>query len=164
MIYRPQFAYPTPDGCRDVDYVYYFDGSNTPLLNQNVSGLNIPNIPLTLEQDVPFYWRGIKVNADRQQSAGVPHLYSVPNFKVRFDDWSWNKLSDDFVPATLYGYPSNAWQFNNAQLTGPPVPIQEIYCPAGSVQWLNLQVPTLSGDSHFVSVSLHGVKRYKECL
>jgi hypothetical protein len=93
MIYRPQFAYATPPGCRDIDYVYYFDGSNTPLLNQNVSGLTIPNIPLVLEQDAPFYWRGIKVNALRETNGGVPDSYEIPDLKVRFEDHLNNKLS-----------------------------------------------------------------------
>ena len=60
--YRPQFAYATPPGCRDEDFVYYFDGSNVPLLAQNIGpGMEIDYIPLPLDQDAPFYWRGWKV-------------------------------------------------------------------------------------------------------
>jgi hypothetical protein len=60
--YRPQFAYPTSRGCRDEDFVYYFDGSNVPLLaNGLAAGVEIDYIPLPLDQDAPFYWRGWKV-------------------------------------------------------------------------------------------------------
>lgn len=166
MIYRPQFAYETPPGCRDVDYVYFFDGSNVELLNQSISGKTIENIPLTLEQDAPFYWRGIKVNADRETNSGVPDAYIIPpvSVKCRFEDWAYNKLSDDYVNATQYGFPSNPWAISRAQLTGPPVPIAEIYCPPGSVQWFFVKAGTLSSpDAHFISISLYGVKRFKEC-
>jgi hypothetical protein len=163
MIYRPQFPYATPPGCRDVDFVYFFDGSNTPLLNQDISGLTIPYIPLVLDQDTPFFWRGWKVNANRFTNGGAPGNYQLPNFGVRWEDPYNNFLSDDYVPATMYGFPSNPWQVNNALLTGPPVPISEIYCPPGAVVTLYLKAGTLSPTSQFASVSLHGVKRYKEC-
>jgi hypothetical protein len=166
MIYRPHFPYATPIGCRDLDFTYYFDGSNTPQLNQNVSGLEIPNIPLTLEQDAPFMWRGFKVNADRELSGGTaPDTYVAPNWQVRFEDWAFNKLQDDYIAAVLTGFPQNPWSINRAKLTGPPVPFPcEIYCPPGSVQWFFLKAGSLSGgDSHFASVCLYGVKRYKEC-
>jgi hypothetical protein len=164
MIYRPQFAYPTPPGCRDIDYVYSFDGSNVQLLNQNISGLTIPYIPLTTEQDAPFYWRAIKVNALRKTSAGVPDGYEIPNYKARFEDWAFNKLSDDFVPAVQYAFPSNPMAINTSQLTGPPTPIAEIYCPPGAVLWMFIQAPTFAGDARFAGVEFHGVKRFKECL
>lgn len=164
MIYRPQFAYPTPPGCRDMDFVYFFDGSNTPFLNQNISGLTIPLIPLVMEQDAPFFWRATKINADRELNAGVPDLYDLPKWSVKFLDCYDNPLSDDLVPATEYGYPSNPWTINRANLTGPPTPHAEIYCPPGGVIHFFVSSPSFNSDSHFVSVSLHGVKRFKECL
>lgn len=163
-IYRPQFAYASPEGCRDEDYVYFFDASNTPLLNQNVSGLNIPFIPLVLDQDTAFYWRGFKVGAIRELSGGEPVLYDFPNFSLKLRDCYQNDLSDDLVPACLYGFPSNPLSFNSALLTGAPVPLDpEIYCPPGGVITLFLSVPTLAAGTWLPSISLYGVKRYKEC-
>jgi hypothetical protein len=170
MIYRPQFAYPTPPGCRDIDYVYFFDGSNTPLLNQDFSGrdLSVPasGVPLTLEQDVPFFWRGVKVGALRVTVSGAPSLYEYPDMTVRFKDPYENFLSTDPLPAVNYGFPSNPWAFNDSKLTGAPVPLEgEIYCPPGSVVWFYLSVhnfQSLNGR-YFPQVALYGVKRYKDC-
>jgi hypothetical protein len=169
MIYRPQFAYATPPGCRDVDFVYNFDGSNTPLLNQDFDGLDLSNpsggIPLVLEQDVPFYWRGIKVGALRKQISGVPSSYQFPDMDVRFKDCYENFLSDDMVPATEYGFPQNPLSFNNSLLTGTPVPLEgEIYCPPGGTLWLYLKVASLGTGEFYPAVALYGVKRFKECL
>ena len=62
MCIRDRFPYATPQGCRDEDFVYYFDGSNVPLLLTNLGpGAEIDYIPLPLDQDAPFYWRGWKV-------------------------------------------------------------------------------------------------------
>jgi hypothetical protein len=157
MIYRPQFAYATPGGCRDEDFIYAFDGSNTPLLNQDVSGQTIGNIPLILQQDAPFYWRGIKVGL-RQ-----PTEYVLPNVNVQFQDCYQNNLSDDLVPATQYGFSQNPLAFSSAVLTGPPYVLDsEIYCPPGGYILLFLQAPVLSAVS-LLQVSLYGVKRFKEC-
>jgi hypothetical protein len=169
MIYRPQFAYATPPGCRDQDFIYFFDGSNTPLLNQNFSGLDLSNpsggIPLVLEQDTPFYWRGIKVGALRGVAASVTATYAAPNMTVRFKDNYENFLSDDMVPATEYGFPQNPMSINSSQLTGPPVPLDgDIYCPPGGVLWAYLKCPVLSEqDTWFPQLAFYGVKRFKEC-
>lgn len=171
MSYRPQFAYATPAGCRDQDYIYFFDGSNTPLLNQDFgAGLDLSNpsggIPLQLEQDVAFYWRGIKVGALRKTVSTVPNSYVLPDLLVRFKDNYENFLSDDMAPAVQYGFPANPVAFLNQQLTGPPVPLEgEIYCPPGGVLWLYLKCAnfnSLSGK-FFPQIALYGVKRFREC-
>jgi hypothetical protein len=159
-MYRPQFAYKTPEGCRDEDFVYYYDGSNTPQLNQNISGLTILNIPLTMQQDAPFYWRGIKVGM-----LEIDTGYVIPNVSVQFQDCYQNNLSDDMVPATQYAFPSNPVSFGSQLLTGPPFLLDpEIYCPPGGYILLFLQAPVLGdvSDSYFLNVSLYGVKRFKE--
>lgn len=157
MIYRPQFAYPTPQSCKDEDFVYSFDGSNTPLLNQSVSALSVPFIPLVLDQDAPFYWRGVKVDI-RTTSA------LAPNVNVKLRDCYLNDLSDGFIPATQFGFPQNPVVFQGANYTGPPVPFEpEIYCPRGGVIQLFIQAPTLAADT-FLSVSMFGVKRFQGCV
>ena len=166
-MYRPQFAYATPEGCRDDEFTYSFDGSNTPLLNQNISGLTLRNIPLVLEQDAPFFWRGIKVGVLGSSSAGCPPVttvaYQFPDFAMKFQDCYQNDLSDGFVPATQYGFPQNPVAFLGSLLTGPPTVLDpEIYCPPGGYILLGIQVPTLAIACYLV-VTLYGVKRFKEC-
>ena len=170
-MYRPQFAYKTPDGCLDVEFTYFFDGSNTPLLYQDVTSKRIDNIPLVMEQDAPFYWRGIKVAL--LESASGPNgtiggitNYEVPNVNVRFQDCYQNNLSDGYVPSTHYGYPMNAVAFNNSLLTGPPFLLDpEIYCPPGGYILLFIQAGTLTAPttSYLLNVTLFGVKRFKDC-
>lgn len=167
-MYRPQFAYQTPDGCKDVEFAYFFDGSNTPLLYQDISGKRIDNIPLVMEQDAPFYWRGIKIGAQVSTSGpngsvgGITN-YAVPNVSVKFQDCYQNNLSDNLIPATHYGFPMNPIQFFHSMLTGPPFLLDpEIYCPPGGYILLFLRAPTLSGPT-LLNVTLYGVKRFKDC-
>lgn len=157
MIYRAQFAYPTPPGCRDEDFVYFFDGSNTPMLNQDVQGLTLSNIPLPLQQDAPFYWRGIKV--ELRGAGGGP---AIPNVYVKFRDCYLNDLSDGLVSAVTYGFAQNPVIFGTADYTGAPVPLEpEIYCPAGGLIQFFLSCPT--GTVSYPMVTLFGVKRFKNC-
>ena len=166
MSYRGQFAYPTPPGCRDEDFVYSFDGSNTPMLNQNFVGRTLENIPLPLEQDAPFYWRGLKLGMFLTLvGEGTIYSYVIPNLSIRLKDCYENPLSEGYIPATQYGYPMNPLTFNGQLLTGPPMPLEsEIYCPRGGVIYLNLkdQSPYASGTYDF-QISLWGVKRFKDC-
>jgi len=159
-MYRPQFAYPTPPGCRDEDFVYYFDGSNTPMLNKDISaGLVIEHIPLVLQQDAPFYWRGVKVDL-RPGSGSGP---TQPNISIRFRDCYQNDLMDNYIPATQWGFAMNPVKFNNGDYQGPPVPLEsEVYCPRGGVLEFFINSPVLANPS-YVFVSLFGVKRFKEC-
>jgi len=167
-LYRPQFAYQTPDGCREEDFIYVFDGTNTPALNQNLNNVNFapPNaIPLNLDQDVPFLWRGIKIGPMRETTSGTPVAYLLPNISVQFRDPYNNDLSIGLVPATHYGFPQNPVTYNSGLYGGNPVPIDEIYCPPGGVVQLFLSAGALGSLplQFFLSVSLHGVKRYREC-
>jgi hypothetical protein len=158
MIYRAQFAYPTPPGCRDEDFVYFFDGSFIPMLNQDVTGLTLSNIPLPLQQDAPFYWRGLKV--ELRSAGGGP---AIPDFYVKFQDCYLNDLSDGLVSAVTYGFAQNPVTFNNADYTGAPVPLEpEIYCPAGGLIQFFLKGPA-SGSPVYPMVTLFGVKRFKDC-
>ena len=61
MIYRPQFAYSTPEGFEDVDFDHYFSAATIFGLDPGVGNpQEITNIPLTLDPDAIFCWRGIK--------------------------------------------------------------------------------------------------------
>ena len=167
MSYRPQFAYSTPAGCRDVPFTYTFDASNTPYLASDINGLTIPYIQLPMEQDAPFYWRGLKLGALRVIIGGVTSSYALPNYSVYFRDPYDNDLQDTYTPASLFGWPSNPQIVQGGMLSGPPVPMEsEVYCPPGGVVQAFLQVATLTaggGQTYSTSFSFYGVKRYKEC-
>lgn len=157
MTYRAQFCYPTPPGCRDEDFAYYFDGSNTPMLNQDVTGLTLSDIPLPLQQDAPFYWRGIKV--ELRAAGGGPE---IPDLYVKFRDCYLNDLSDGLVSAVTYGFAQNPLIFQTADYTGAPVPLEpEIYCPAGGLIQFFLKGPATGPV--YPMVTLFGVKRFKDC-
>jgi hypothetical protein len=165
-MYRPQFAYATPAGCIDKDFVYYFDGVNTPWLASLAAGQVIENIPLTLEQDAPFYWRGWKFQIRNTVTEGPASIvtYPFPDADIRLRDVYSNDLQSTWVPATLQGFPQNPVQFSGQKLTGPPTLLEpEIYCPAGGVLLAFLRGgPTLVG-ANFCQLSLFGVKRFKGC-
>lgn len=154
-MYRPQFPYATPPGCRDEDVVYTFDGSNVPLFAAGlVAGQVIPEIPLPLQQDAPFYWRGWKFEA--RKVGGGP---SAPDINIRLRDVYDNYLSDDFVPAVEYGFV----QDEAFPISTPPVILEpEIYCPRGGVLYVFLQGGNFLGTFDPI-LTLFGVKRLKGC-
>jgi hypothetical protein len=170
-MFRPPFAYSTPAGCRDVPFVYTFDASNTPVLNQDINNSTIPYIQLALEQDAPFFWRGFKAGPLRVIIAGVTSSYALPNYSLMLWDCYENPLCDrpvagPYVAVSKWGFPQNPVIVNGGYLTGPPTPMEEIYCPPGGVVQAFLQVPQLTaggGQSYSTSLSLFGVKRYREC-
>lgn len=118
-MYRPQFAYPTPEGFQDEDFVHYFDQSNTTQLNAALAlaaGATIENIALQLQTDAPFSWRGLKINGPA-------------NFAIRFRDPYGNFLSNDYLPLPLeYSPQETSVRGSNVVPFG-----DEIKCPAGSV-------------------------------
>ena len=175
MSYRPQFAFPTDPGCRDEDFVYYFDGSNVPLLAGGIAaGQQIDYIPLPLDQDAPFYWRGWKVGLRNIHPSGCPPVsivsYKLPDFRIKLRDCYDNDLMDSMVTACECGFPQNPLAFLDQLLTGPPValdgPDEGIYCPRGGViqAFIRGGAGLIFGDTNLVSISLYGVKRYKGCI
>jgi hypothetical protein len=165
-MYRPQFAYNTPAGCRDIPFVYTFDASNTPYLAADINGLTLDYIGLALEQDAPFYWRATQLGPLRIIVAGVTSSYALPNYGVYFRDPYDNDLADTHVGAVRGWFPG-AMSISSAWLTGLPVPLEsEIYCPPGGVINAFLKVPALDasgGKSYSTSFNFYGVKRYREC-
>jgi hypothetical protein len=126
MGYRPQFAYPpAPGNCRDEEFEYYFDRTNTPGLAVTLTpGQQQNNIPLVLDKDAVFLCRGIKI--------GNPS--SV--LGVQFKDPSGNPLSDNYEPAADY----SGFSAQSVQPGAPPRALEpEIECPAGAALLLNIK-------------------------
>lgn len=124
-MYRPEFAFPTPEGYVDEVFTYYFDATNTPALNRTfASGEQSLNIPLLMQQDAPFIWLATLID-DPDNVLGV-----------QFQDPNRNFLSDSFVPVNL-SYagcsPTPGVPGNNCVTQDPVV------CPAGSVIYLNVK-------------------------
>lgn len=155
-MWRPQFAYPTPKGCRDEDFVYQFDASNTPMLASLAPGQDLPFIPLVLQQDASFYWRGWKISIRRTDGT----IFS-PDLSIKLRDPYQNDLSDGLVPAVEYGFVQNPSQ----PFSQPPVLIDpEIFCPAGGTVTAFLLGGGTIDTSDAIIISLYGVKRFQECL
>jgi hypothetical protein len=120
MSYRPQFLYPTPDEYRDEDFTHYYDTVTNLALSNALSHLSagqmILGVPLQLDTDAAFFWRGLKV-------------IGPASYAVRFRDPYGNYLSDDFVPLPLNAAPNLPAVFGT-----PPVILDpEIACVAGGV-------------------------------
>jgi hypothetical protein len=149
-VYRPQFAYDTPKGFRDEQFHYTFFGFNTPMLVANIAaGAILSNIPLVLQTDAPFLWRGVKVSP-------ASSAFANPQLNMQFKDAWGNYLSNKLVPAALYMPPVNANVGGFAVVPLEP----EVRCPAGGIIWLWLQNPTGSPVAP-PQISLYGVKRYR---
>lgn len=121
-----QFPFPDPpEGYAWEEFEYSFDSTNTPALaTQLATGQSLLNIPLALQSDAPFLWRGIQVYFP-QQFLGL-----------RFRDAFGRFLSDDFVPSSAY----SSFQSLNGSLPGIGIVLVEpgLECPKGSVILLDL--------------------------
>ena len=150
MIYRPQFAYPTPRGYRDEQFHYAFDLSNVPQLAKTsiAAGAFLQNIPLPLQQDAAFLWNSITVSGANSAD---------PVIAGRFRDPYGNYLSDDFVPFDLYCHPAGGPVIGTLDCPWEPA----IECPAGAIIWLDLKNQTTgSSNLTLVRLLLGGLKRY----
>jgi hypothetical protein len=149
MIYRPQFAYPTPEGFRDQEFEHYYDSTVLPALNPTTAfPATLFDIPLTIDPDAKFMWRGVKFD----------HA-TISNFGVRFRDTRLNYLSDDFVPVWLAFIPPSLTALSGGQgVTHEP----EVICPKAGVVMIDIKsydtVPWTTGGPQ--NVTLCGVKRY----
>jgi len=152
-LYRPQFAYPTPEGFTDQDCDQYFDGYNAPALGQTGGPDWYYNIPLQIDKDADFLWRGIK----------IPNQpVDILNLGIQLRDPSGRYLTAGFVPVWLWGLQVSL----NDGLTGGPGCILEpgIFCLKGSVILLDYQNLTTGGGAVDFAVVLIGVKRWQKSL
>jgi hypothetical protein len=162
VYYRPQFVpAPTPQGFHDVDFIAYFDAISTPVLGITLqAGAEQLDVPLQLENDADFIFRGIRILATlaSERGGGLP-----PRFQFKTPDGT--PLSSKFpaLPPRL----DQSYRAGGLNLgpTGtyelPTVPTDaEVLCPASSAFLMNVYNPnavpaTLSGF-----IAFFGVKRY----
>ena len=141
MIYRPQFAYPPVPDCLPEQFSYTFDSTNVTQLGIAIpSGSQVLSIPLPLQPDAPFSWRGFKFDQ------------SLLSMRIQ-DPWG-NYLENDFTLVDLY----TAAQGNNAVGALPAVWEPSIECPAGAVIRISLQNNS-SGPVTPGKITLLGIKR-----
>jgi len=144
--YRPQWFYPSPRGCREEPFNYFYDIANAPYALLAASSTQ-ESIPLAIETGSKFMWRGVRLNGDTT---------SLPvTLLVRFTDPFGNALSADYVPVIQYANPSGS------AAGGLPVPMEpEIECPPGSfisVSFKNLDTSPV----YLPDITLYGLKRYE---
>lgn len=104
MAYRPHFAYRTPDGFTDERAQYPFDYRQAPGATALAFGKIQLNIPLRLDSDSRFMWRGI--------SWEYPDtvFFLCGQIAIRIRDCFGNYLSSDFVPILNYAQGSYVLQ------------------------------------------------------
>jgi hypothetical protein len=151
-MYRPEFAYPTPDGFVDQDCDQYFDSNTTPFLAQSTPNL-ISNIPLQLDKDADFLWRGVKIP--------ILDYQGIQNVAIQLRAPGGRYITADFVPIWLFGIQVN----QGDGLTGGPGCVLEpgIYCPKGSVILLDT-LGIGNGGATLLEIVLTGVKRWPKAL
>jgi hypothetical protein len=132
-----------------VEFEHFFDFTTlAALAPASGSASPVYSLPLNIDPDAEFHWRGVKVD----------HLLSL-NVGIRFRDTLGNYLSDDFVPVWLAFISPSLTAYTGAQSC---IHEPEIVCPASSVILLDVcsydTVPWSSGGLD--SILLTGVKRY----
>jgi hypothetical protein len=150
--YRPQWFYPSPRGCREQAFSYFYD-----LFNAAYSPLAVlstqENIPLAIETGSKFLWRGVRLNLG-VGIGGIP-----VTLLVRFFDPFGNALSSDYVPVIQYVNPSGS------AAGGLPVPIEpEIECPPGSGILVSFKNIDPNNTAQLPEITLYGLKRYEGAL
>ena len=145
MPYRPQFAFATPPGNEDQDFDHYYDSGNTPGLNIPPGNMPIMSIPLNIDPDADFMWRGIKI----PMGGGLKPLF------VRFRDPNTGRyLQDDFIPAWNFAVNPASNGLNGGQSC---IQEAEIKCPRAGVVMLDLQMNAPQPSSASAPVVIAGV-------
>jgi hypothetical protein len=141
VIYRPQFAYAPVQGCLPEQFSYTFDSTNVAQLGVAIpANSQVLSIPLVLQPDAPFSWRGFK--------------FDQSSLSMRLQDPWGNFLENDFTLIDLY----TAAQGNDAVGALPAVWEPSIECPAGAVIRISFNNPT-SGSVTPGKITLLGIKR-----
>jgi hypothetical protein len=143
-IYRPQFSYPSIPDCREEQFHYAYDSTNASGLGTSIAaGAFLLNVPLSLQPDAAFLWRGFKV-ADS-------------GLAIRFKDPYGNYLSPCPIPIALY---ADTPLDTNSDAGGFCIPWpQGIYCPPGGAVNVDFYNPT-SGALTPTAIALYGLKRF----
>jgi hypothetical protein len=157
---RPQFPWPTPHDCVDERFVYTFNKFTNPVLGNTIAGLTkLQNIPLLLDPDAPFLWKGFTF-----------YDVTVPEMYIRFKDPSGNFLSEGYVLEEHYGFlQGQGLAFAAGQ--GSPTPLEAdagggqgaVFCPAGGIIEINFYNPN-AGTVTPPTIILHGDKRFPKSL
>jgi hypothetical protein len=144
-VYRPQFPYAAPRAkCEGQRCHYSFDGTNTPSIISVAAGAVLTKIPLRMDQDAPFFLRGIQVSSDT-------------GLLLRLEDCFENPLLTDsqVISPALWCDP------DGAGVVAMESDNWGIYCPAGGSLLLYVTNPTNAAVATLV-INLHGEKWYSE--
>jgi len=129
LLFKPQFAYPTPAGYRDETYLIPFT------FNVDGSGLIARQFPWQLDDDVPFFLRGIIF-----PQIGLHNYATAPGY-CRIWDSHGNPLSQGLVLALgMWSQAGLDWA-GNAYAWGFPIE-PEIECSPGGALLFDFQLMT----------------------
>jgi len=144
QLYRPQFPYASVPECTEEQFHYTFDSNNTSAMGNSIpAGGLLLNVPLPLEPDAAFLWRGFKIRDT--------------DLAVRLKDPYGNYLSMAFIPVALYG---DTPIDSTGSEGGFCVPWgQGIYCPLGGNVFVDFYNPT-DGALIPTAIALYGLKRF----
>jgi hypothetical protein len=140
-MHRPQFAFSTPPECLDEAFSYYFDGFLTTALSLPAAQ-TVRGIPLRMQTDQPFLWRGVRIKA----ATGVVA-------SLRFVDAFGNRLSDTIQSLDLTFSPSQLTNIGALAIAWEP----ELVCPPGAVILVDANNTGTAGQ---LQITLLGDKRY----
>jgi hypothetical protein len=142
LLFKPQWAYKTPDGYRDEPYLIPFTFS--VLMN----GSLVSSLPLQLDDDAPYLWRAIVFPA-------VGPLVGSPNGfpgLVRIRDSHGNPITDGLVYALgAYGLSGLA----NQNAFGFPIE-PEIECAPGGTLLFDFQMSSTGAEASFLFAAALG--------
>jgi hypothetical protein len=163
LIYRPEFAYSTPPGFRDQEFEHFYDTTSTPGFNPATGTQSVLNIPLNIDTDAEFRWRGIrlKFTDSDEDLSGIANI----GLRWRTPEGAYLSPSSDtspfgFVPVYLaYITPKND---NNVNGGMSCIIEPEIICPAASVVWLDMFSFDLGVSGYLQFLWLTGVKRFSD--
>lgn len=155
MIYRPHFAYDTPENCTDEAYEYYYDLTSVVSVTIPIGG-TVPSVLLgPIDKDAPFHWRGFRIQSNSDPEA-IDNLDRGVQFRVNGE-----LLSDAPINLALYAQGAGfAGQFQGGQSV---VWDEEIVLPPGAViesTW-SAEIAGMTVDVlPYAGVTLWGIKRY----
>ncbi len=154
-MYRPQnVCPPAPADCVDQRFHYAYDKSNTPFLNSGTlaAGAHTGRIPLSMDQDAPFFLLAIQ-----QAATGLQMRLETPHGEPLSDSGNANEVLNYVFPALYSEVDGAAF----VTLDGDACIPGGIPCPRGGVLNLYLNNPTAAPiNMNTVRLTLHGKKRY----
>ena len=160
--YTPNYAMYSraPQGWHDepFEYVFTFQQTFSPAITA-ITQATLLNQPMQLDPDADFFMRGLAIVIDSVVT--IEGASPIP-MSMRMRNAYGRALDSGFIPLSAYAGSPN---FTGTPSLTDPWPatawFQEMYCPANSAMFLDLQATATGGSYYSFHVYLEGVKRYQ---